>query len=127
MIRLPPRSTRPDTLFPYTTLFRSSVLEHHSNIVPWQLIAERTGAEIDVVPLTEDGRIDLDVMAAMLTQRHKLVALPHVSNVIGSVLDARPAADPAHPVGAQLLLDDCQAVPPLRREELRVGNGGVRM
>src|SRR3546814_15404748 len=67
-----------------------SVLEHHSNIVPWQLIAERTGAATDVVPLTEDGCIDLDVMAAMLTQRHKLVALAHVSNVLGSVLDARP-------------------------------------
>ena len=48
-----------------------STLEHHSNIVPWQLIAERTGAEIDVAPLTEDGRIDLDAMAAMLTERHK--------------------------------------------------------
>jgi cysteine desulfurase / selenocysteine lyase len=88
-----------------------SRLEHHSNIVPWQLIAQRTGAEIDVAPLTEDGRIDLDAMAAMLTPRHKLVALAHVSNVLGSVLDARRAADLAHSVGALLLLDGCQAVP----------------
>jgi cysteine desulfurase/selenocysteine lyase len=88
-----------------------SMLEHHSNIVPWQLLAERTGAEIDVAPLTEDHRIDLDAMAAMLTGRHKLVALAHVSNVLGSVLDARRAADLAHSVGAKLLLDGCQAVP----------------
>jgi cysteine desulfurase/selenocysteine lyase len=88
-----------------------SVLEHHSNIVPWQLIAERTGAEIDVAPLTADHRIDLDALAAMLTERHKLVALAHVSNVLGSVLDARRAAELAHRVGAKLLLDGCQAVP----------------
>lgn len=90
-----------------------SELEHHSNIVPWQLIAERVGAEIDVAPLTEDGRIDLDTMAEMLTERHKLVALAHVSNVLGSVLDVSRAADLAHGVGAKLLLDGCQAVPRL--------------
>ena len=88
-----------------------STLEHHSNIVPWQLIAERTGAEIDVVPLTPDGRIDLDAMADMIGPRHRLVALAHVSNVLGSVLDARRAAEIAHSVGALLLLDGCQAVP----------------
>ncbi|MGZ8312828.1 MAG: cysteine desulfurase [Allosphingosinicella sp.] len=88
-----------------------SVLEHHSNIVPWQLIAERTGATIDVAPLTADGRIDVDAMADMLTERHKLVALAHVSNVLGSVLDAKRAAELAHRVGAKLLLDGCQAVP----------------
>ncbi|WP_082731593.1 MULTISPECIES: cysteine desulfurase [unclassified Sphingomonas] len=88
-----------------------SALEHHSNIVPWQLVADRVGAAIDVVPLTADHRIDLDAMAAMLTPAHRLVALAHVSNVLGSVLDARRAADLAHGVGAKLLLDGCQAVP----------------
>lgn len=88
-----------------------SALEHHSNIVPWQLLAERVGAHIDVTPLTEDGQIDLDAMASMLTERHKLVALAHVSNVLGSHLDVRRAADLAHGVGAKLLLDGCQAVP----------------
>ena len=88
-----------------------SQLEHHSNIVPWQLVAEKVGAEIDVVPLTDDGRIDLDAMAAMITPAHKLVALAHVSNVLGSVLDAKRAADIAHSVGARILLDGCQAVP----------------
>ena len=88
-----------------------SALEHHSNIVPWQMIAERTGAAIDVAPLTTDHRIDLDAMASLLTDRHKLVALAHVSNVLGSVLDAKRAAALAHQVGALLLLDGCQAVP----------------
>lgn len=88
-----------------------SQLEHHSNIVPWQLVAERVGAHVDVIPLTEDHRIDLDAMAAMITPAHKLVALAHVSNVLGSVLDCRRAADIAHGVGAKILLDGCQAVP----------------
>ena len=88
-----------------------STLEHHSNIVPWQMAAERVGAAIDVIPLTADHRIDLDAMAAMITPAHKLVALAHVSNVLGSVLDAKRAADIAHSVGAKILLDGCQAVP----------------
>ena len=88
-----------------------SMLEHHSNIVPWQMVAERTGAQIDVCPLTEDGRIDLGALEAMMTPRTRLVALAHVSNVLGSVLDARAAADIAHSVGAKLLLDGCQAAP----------------
>lgn len=88
-----------------------SVLEHHSNIVPWQLLRERTGVEIDVCPLTEDGRIDLDAAGRMLTPHHKLVAFAHVSNVLGSVLDAQRAAELAHSVGAKLLLDSCQAAP----------------
>lgn len=90
-----------------------SQLEHHSNIVPWQMVAERTGAKIDVVPLTHDHRIDLDAMEQMLTPQHKLVALAHVSNVLGSVLDAKRAVALARNVGAKILLDGCQAVPRL--------------
>ena len=88
-----------------------STLEHHSNIVPWQMVAERTGAQIDVCPLTEDHRIDLGALEALLTPRTKLVSLAHVSNVLGSVLDARAAADLAHSVGAKIMLDGCQAAP----------------
>ena len=88
-----------------------SMLEHHSNIVPWQMAAEAVGAAIDVAPLTADGCIDLDAIESMLTERHKFVALAHVSNVLGSVLDGRRAADLAHRVGAKLLLDGCQSVP----------------
>ncbi|MBX7482194.1 cysteine desulfurase [Qipengyuania qiaonensis] len=88
-----------------------STLEHHSNIVPWQMLAEHTGAQIDVCPLTGDGRIDLGALEALLTPRTKLVSLAHVSNVLGSVLDARAAAELAHSVGAKLMLDGCQAAP----------------
>ena len=86
-----------------------SQLEHHSNIVPWQL----AGYEIDVCPLTADGMIDLDAAEAMLTPAHALVAFAHVSNVLGSVLDAKRAAKLAHAVGAKLVLDGCQTVPRL--------------
>ncbi len=88
-----------------------SQLEHHSNIVPWQMIAGETGAVIDVCPLTADHRIDLDAAETMLTERHKLVAFAHVSNVLGSVLDAPRAAAVAHRHGAKLLLDGCQSAP----------------
>jgi cysteine desulfurase/selenocysteine lyase len=98
-----------------------SVLEHHSNIVPWQLLRDRTGIEIDVAPLDAAGRIDLDAVEAMLTPRHKLVALAHVSNVLGSVLDARRAAEAAHSVGALLLLDGCQAAPRIALDMKAVG------
>ena len=84
-----------------------SQLEHHSNIVPWQL----AGWQVDVCPLTADGKIDLDAAEALLTPEHTMVAFAHVSNVLGSVLDARRAAELAHGVGAKLLLDGCQAVP----------------
>lgn len=84
-----------------------SQLEHHSNIVPWQL----AGYAIDVCPLTSDGGIDLDAAEAMLTPQHTMVAFAHVSNVLGSVLDAKRAAHLAHGVGAKLLLDACQSVP----------------
>jgi cysteine desulfurase/selenocysteine lyase len=86
-----------------------SSLEHHSNIVPWQL----AGFEVDAVPLTSDGRIDLDAAEAMLTQEHRVVAFAHVSNVLGSILDAKVAGEIAHSKGALLLLDGCQAVPRL--------------
>ena len=91
-----------------------SVLEHHSNIVPWQMVAQRTGAKIDVCPLTDDDEIDVDWLEENLTEAHKLVALAHVSNVLGSVLRAKRVARAAHRVGAKLLLDGCQAAPRMR-------------
>ena len=94
-----------------------STLEHHSNIVPWQL----AGWQIDVCPLTEDGKIDLDAAEAMLTSEHTMVAFAHVSNVLGSVLDVRRAAELAHSVGAKLLLDGCQAVPRLPVDVAEIG------
>ncbi|HET7709315.1 MAG TPA: cysteine desulfurase [Sphingomicrobium sp.] len=94
-----------------------SSLEHHSNIVPWQL----AGYEIDAVPLTADGHIDLEAAEAMLTEEHRVVAFAHVSNVLGSVLDAKRAADIAHAKGALLLLDGCQAVPRLPVDVAAIG------
>jgi cysteine desulfurase/selenocysteine lyase len=99
-----------------------SLLEHHSNIVPWQLLRERTGIVIDVCPLTAHGEIDLDAAERLLTPAHKLVALAHVSNVLGSVLDVRRAADLAHAVGARLLVDGCQAVPRLPVDVAALGS-----
>ncbi len=98
-----------------------STLEHHSNIVPWQLIAEKQCAQIDVVPLTADGKIDLDAMARMITPAHKLVALAHVSNVLGSALDVQRASEIAHSVGAKILIDGCQAVPRLAVDVAALG------
>jgi cysteine desulfurase/selenocysteine lyase len=82
--------------------------------VPWQMLCEKVGAHIDVCPLTEDGLIDLDWLEAHLTPKHKLVALAHVSNVLGSILGAKRAAKAAHAVGAKFLLDGCQAAPRMR-------------
>ena len=94
-----------------------STLEHHSNIVPWQL----AGYEVDAVPLTPDGQIDLDAAEAMLTEEHRVVAFAHVSNVLGSILDAKRAAAIAHSKGALLLLDGCQAVPRLPVDVAAIG------
>ncbi|HEX6783503.1 MAG TPA: cysteine desulfurase [Sphingomicrobium sp.] len=94
-----------------------SRLEHHSNIVPWQL----AGYEVDAVPLTSDGYIDLDAAEAMLTEEHRIVGFAHVSNVLGSVLDVKRAADVAHSKGALLLLDGCQAVPRLSVNVVALG------
>ena len=90
-----------------------STLEHHANIVPWQMLRDRTGVEIDVCPLTEDGRIDLAAAERILTPRHKLVAFAHISNVLGSVLHVEHAVALASAVGAKVLIDGCQAVPRL--------------
>ena len=94
-----------------------SRLEHHSNIVPWQL----AGYEVDAVPLTDDGKIDLDAAEEMLTEEHRVVAFAHVSNVLGSILDAKRAAEIAHSKGALLLLDGCQAVPRMPVDVAEIG------
>lgn len=94
-----------------------SQLEHHSNIVPWQL----SGYEIDVVPLTDDGRIDLDAAERMASEEHAVIAFAHVSNVLGSILDAKRAVEIAHKVGAKLLLDGCQAAPRIPVDVAAIG------
>jgi cysteine desulfurase / selenocysteine lyase len=88
-------------------------MEHHSNIVPWQLVAERTGAEIDWVPVTDDGLLDLDAYAKLLERGPKLVAVAHVSNVLGTENPLAEISALAHEAGALVLADGAQAAPKL--------------
>lgn len=88
-------------------------MEHHSNIVPWQLIAERTGAKIKVVPITDDGLLNMDAFDSLLTERVKLVAVTHVSNVLGTINPVKEICRKAHEVGAVVLLDGAQGAPHL--------------
>ena len=88
-----------------------SWLEHHSNIVPWQLVCEQTGATLRVVPISDAGEIELDQFAAMLSPRTRIVALGHVSNALGTVNPIRRMIEQAHAAGAVVLIDGAQAVP----------------
>ena len=88
-----------------------SVLEHHSNIVPWQLLRDRAGVALKALPVTDDGRIDLSALDSLVGPATRLVALAHVSNVTGAVCDAAAVAAAARRVGARVLLDGAQAVP----------------
>lgn len=90
-----------------------SWLEHHSNIVPWQLLCEQTGARLQVAPIDDRGDIDLDAYARLLSPRTKIVALGHVSNALGTINPIRPMIEQAHAHGAVVLVDGAQAVPHL--------------
>jgi cysteine desulfurase/selenocysteine lyase len=87
--------------------------EHHSNFVPWQTVAHRTGAAFRVVPVLADGSLDLDAYQAMLGPRTRVVALSHASNVLGTVTPVGEMARRAHEVGAIVVVDGAQAVPHL--------------
>jgi cysteine desulfurase/selenocysteine lyase len=86
-------------------------MEHHSNIVPWQLVAAERGARLRYVPVTDEGRLDLDALDRLLTDRTRLVALTHQSNVLGTVNPVRQIAERAHAAGAHVLVDAAQSVP----------------
>ena len=88
-----------------------SQLEHHSNIVPWQMAAERTGAKIRAIPVTEEGRLDYDRLEDVLTARTRIVAVTHASNVTGAVTEVGRLRDAADAVGALLVLDGAQRAP----------------
>jgi len=85
-------------------------MEHHANIVPWQMVCAQTGATLDVAPIDDDGVLQLDELGKLLTPRTRLVAMAHVSNVLGTVNPVREVAEMAHEVGALVLLDGAQAV-----------------
>jgi cysteine desulfurase/selenocysteine lyase len=86
-------------------------MEHHSNIVPWQLLCERTGATLRWFRVTPEGRLDTSDIDGLITERTKLVALAHQSNVLGTINPVRAIADRAHAAGALLLVDAAQSVP----------------
>ena len=88
-----------------------SVMEHHSNIVPWQIVAEQTGAAIRVVPIDDDGVLDMDALESLVGPRTRMVAITHVSNALGTVVPVEDVIRMAHRHGALVLLDGCQAVP----------------
>ncbi len=88
-----------------------SIMEHHSNIVPWQLLAAERDARLRYVPVTDDGRLDLPAYERLLGPRTKLVSVTHQSNVLGTVNPIRMMAERAHSVGALILVDAAQSVP----------------
>ena len=88
-----------------------TVMEHHSNIVPWQLLARRTGAVVRFAEMTDDGYLDIDSMRALISSRTKLVSLVHMSNVLGTINPVADVAEMAGAVGAKLLVDGAQSAP----------------
>lgn len=88
-------------------------MEHHSNLVPWQLLAQRTGARLEFIPVSDDGLLRLDVYEELLLQQPKLVAFTHMSNVLGTINPAQEMIRQAHTAGAIVLLDAAQSVPHL--------------
>lgn len=87
--------------------------EHHSNLVPWQLIAREAGARLRFIPILDDGTLDLDAASRLIGPRTRLVAVAHMSNVLGTIHPVRRLADMAHGVGALILVDGAQSVPHL--------------
>ena len=85
-----------------------SEMEHHSNIVPWQLVAERKGAEIRVLPFDEEGRLCIELLDSLLDERTRMVAVTQASNTLGTRPDLRTIIDKAHAAGAVVLVDGCQ-------------------
>ncbi len=88
-----------------------SAMEHHSNIVPWQLIAEETGAVLKVIPVTNEGELEPGAFEQLLTERTKLAAIVHVSNTLGTINPVKEMIAKAHEAGAVVLVDGAQAVP----------------
>jgi cysteine desulfurase/selenocysteine lyase len=93
-----------------------SALEHHSNIVPWQMLCEKTGATLKVIPMTEEGELQMDVFETLLSNNTKLVFVNHVSNALGTVNPIKTIIDKAHDVGAAVLIDGAQASPHIKAD-----------
>ena len=88
-----------------------SAMEHHSNIVPWQLVAQQTGAVLRVIPVTDDAELDLEAFDNLLNEKTRLVSVVHVSNALGTINPVRTIVQKAHDMGALVMLDGAQATP----------------
>jgi cysteine desulfurase/selenocysteine lyase len=91
-----------------------SSLEHHSNIVPWQMLCEKTGSTLKVIPMNEDGELIMEAFDALLSEKTKVVTVNHISNALGIINPIKYIIDKAHAVGAAVLIDGAQAVPHLK-------------
>ena len=98
-----------------------STMEHHSNIVPWQMMCERRGAHLRVIPLTPVGEIDMDAYRSLLSERTRLVAVAHISNVLGTVNPVAEITRLAHEAGALVLIDGAQAIAHTRADVEAIG------
>jgi len=98
-----------------------SAVEHHSNLIPWQMTAQATGAKLQFVPITADGMLDLSKIDPLLTKRTKIVAITGMSNVLGTIFPLREIAKKADAVGAKLLVDGAQSVPHLETKVNEIG------
>ena len=93
-----------------------SAMEHHSNIVPWQMLCEKTGAVLKVIPMTQRGTLDMRAFEALLSDKTQLVFVNHVSNALGTVNPIATIIDQAHAVGAKVLIDGAQAAPHIKAD-----------
>ena len=93
-----------------------SAMEHHSNIVPWQMLCERTGAALKVIPMNPNGVLEMDTYKALLSEQTKLVFVNHVSNALGTVNPIKEIITEAHAVGAKVLIDGAQASPHIKAD-----------
>ena len=88
-----------------------SAMEHHSNIVPWQMACDATGAKLQIIPMDENGVLKMDVFHALLSEKTKMVAISHISNALGTINPIKEMIDASHRVGAAILIDGAQAAP----------------
>jgi len=93
-----------------------SAMEHHSNIVPWQMLCEKTGAVLKVIPMTQQGTLDMEAFESLLNAHTKLVFVNHVSNALGTVNPIEEIISKAHAVGAKVLIDGAQAAPHIKAD-----------
>ncbi len=98
-----------------------SEMEHHANIVPWQMVAEKTGAVIKVIPVTDSGDLDMKAYKQLLSPKTKMVAVIHVSNALGTVNPVKEIVDLAHENGSAVLIDGAQAVPHQKVDVQEIG------